>query len=122
MYPLNTPGAWQRLYGRGRTPGLFPSLGAARAESLLLLFPGKNAAGQRLFALSRDNVQALNGSLRLICQVIQSFMSALGHKRTLFTVANNVRFTPESGHLGRGRFMSANDPKRTLSGVLKRSA
>ena len=55
MYPLNTPGAWQRFYGRGRTPGLFPSLGAARAESLLLLFPGKNAAGQRLYrAIARQ--------------------------------------------------------------------
>ena len=27
------------------------------------------------------------------------------------------RFTPESGHLGRGRYTSANDPKRTFAEV-----
>ena len=33
--------------------------------------------------------------------------------------SGNVRFTPESGHPGRGRCTSANDPLRTLETALK---
>ncbi len=42
-------------------------------------------------------------------------MSAFGYKRTFNHTLNYVRFTPESRHLGRGRYTSAYDPKRTLT-------
>ncbi|MCZ6745043.1 MAG: hypothetical protein O7D31_10270, partial [Alphaproteobacteria bacterium] len=39
-------------------------------------------------------------------------MSAYGYKRTFTHTVIYVRFHPESRHLGWGRCMSANDPKR----------
>ena len=40
-----------------------------------------------------------------------------GYLRTFSHTLKYVRFTPESGHLGRGRYTSANDPKRTFAEV-----
>ena len=47
-------------------------------------------------------------------------MSALGQKQTFRDYSPNVRSYPESGHYWRGRLISANDPKRTLTGVRRR--